>query len=312
MPELPDIAAYVACLKPRVLDRRLQRVRLNSPFLLRSVDPPLKAFEDRPVTDVRRLGKRIVLAFPDEHYLVLHLMIAGRLHWKEANAKLAGKFVLVGFDFPGGTLTLTEAGSKRRASLYAVRGDGGLIAHDPGGLEVMTSDRAAFAERLTLENHTVKRALTDPRVFSGIGNAYSDEILHRAKLSPLRWTDALTSEDIDRLFVACRGVLEEWTERLIREAGAGFPEKVTAFRPGMAAHGRYGEPCPVCRAPIQRIAYADNETNYCAPCQTSGKLLADRSLSRLLKGDWPRSLVELDELKREARTAGLRTPRSTP
>jgi formamidopyrimidine-DNA glycosylase len=301
MPELPDVETYIACLKPRVVGQRLQGVRLNNPFLLRSVEPPIAALAGQTLVGIERLGKRLVFGFADDLFLVLHLMIAGRLHWKAAGVKLAGKYVLAGFDFAPGTLTLTEAGAKRRASLYAVHGRDRLLAHDPGGADVFTIDLATFVARLTFENHSVKRALTDPRVFSGIGNAYSDEILHRARLSPLKWTDALTPDELARLFEACRVVLREWTERLTAEAGADFPEKVTAFRKGMAVHGRFGEPCPVCAAPVQRIAYADNETNYCPTSQTGGKLLADRSLSRLLKGDWPRTLAELDELKRDTK-----------
>ncbi|MSO64414.1 MAG: formamidopyrimidine-DNA glycosylase [Alphaproteobacteria bacterium] len=309
MPELPDIALYINCLRPRTVGQSLRSVRLNSPFLLRSVAPPLDAFSGRVVRDYERLGKRIVLVFDEEHFLVIHLVIAGRLHWQEAGVALGGKYSLAAFDFPTGSLTLTEAGAKRRASLHAVHGRDGLIRHDPGGLEVLNADRARFAERLTWENHTVKRSLTDPRIVSGISNAYSDDILHRARLSPLRWTDSLTDLEIGRLWEACRAVLGEWTERLTREAGQGFPEKVTAFRPAMAAHGKFGQPCPVCGSPIQRIAYADNETNYCPTCQTDGKLLADRGLSRLLKADWPRTLAELDELKAGAQAAIASPPR---
>jgi formamidopyrimidine-DNA glycosylase len=274
-------------------------VRLRSPFLLRSVEPPLATLAGRRVADVRRLGKRIVFAFEDDLFLVLHLMIAGRLKWREAGKKSAGKIDLGAFDFSTGTLLLTEAGSKRRASLHVVQGEAGLAAFDRGGLEVLHATLEQFVERLTGESHTVKRALTDPRLFSGIGNAYSDEILHRARLSPVRLTRRLSPEETRALFDATRATLTEWTERLREETGEGFPEKVTAFRDEMAVHGRYGEPCPVCGSPVQRIRYADNETNYCPTCQTDGKLLADRALSRLLKEDWPRSLEELEEIRQK-------------
>ncbi len=295
MPELPDIVVYVECLHRRVTGRTLDRVRVAHPFLVRTFDPPLDATFGKTVRGLRRLGKRIVFEFDDELFLVLHLMIAGRLHWKPLGAKPAGKIGLAAFDFPNGTLTLTEAGTKRRASLHVVRGEAELARHQPGGLEVLEADSAAFHDVLRKHNHTVKRALTDPRLFSGIGNSYSDEILHRARLSPLTWTTRLTDEEADRLFEATCATLREWTDRLRAEAGDGFPEKVTAFRPEMAVHGRFKKPCPVCGTAVQRIRYADNETNYCPRCQTGGKVLADRALSRLLKGDWPKSIEELEE-----------------
>jgi formamidopyrimidine-DNA glycosylase len=295
MPELPDITVYLERLRPRIEGQVLQKVDLVSPFLLRSVDPPLAEFVGQPVRGLRRLGKRIVWCFDGEHFLVLHLMIAGRLHWKPRDTKLPGKIGLAAFRFPNGTLTLTEAGSKRRASLHLVHGSAELQQHDPGGLDVLAADLAAFSVALTRENHTLKRALTDPRLFDGIGNAYSDEILHAAGLSPLALTQRLDHAAIARLFGATLRTLIKWTERLRREVGDGFPEKVTAFRDGMAVHGRFGQPCPKCGAAVQRIVYAENETNYCPGCQTDGKILADRSLSRLLKDDWPRTLEELEE-----------------
>lgn len=295
MPELPDITVYLERLRPRIEGQVLEQVDLASPFLLRSVDPPLEEFVGQPVRRLRRLGKRIVWCFDGERFLVLHLMIAGRLHWKPPGAKVPGKIGLAAFRFPGGTLTLTEAGSKKRASLYLVRGLAALQQHNPGGLDVLAADLANFAVALKRENHTLKRALTDPRLFDGIGNAYSDEILHAAGLSPLALTRRLDDATIARLYGAIRTTLSDWTERLRSEVGDGFPEKVTAFRPGMAVHGRYGQPCPVCGAAVQRIVYAENETNYCPGCQTGGKILADRSLSRLLKDDWPRTLEELEE-----------------
>ncbi|HEY7574726.1 MAG TPA: DNA-formamidopyrimidine glycosylase family protein [Thermoanaerobaculia bacterium] len=301
MPELPDIAAYLSALESRVVGRRLEAVRLGSPFLLRSVAPPLSELEGRRVTGLRRLGKRIVFELEGDSFLVLHLMIAGRLHWKTEQARVGGRAALAAFDFENGTLVLTEAGSKRRASLHAVTGKSGLTEFDRGGLEVPGSDLASFRAALSRESHTVKRALTDPRLFSGIGNAYSDEILHRARLSPARLTGRLSEEESERLWIAAREVLEEWTGRLVREAGAAFPEKVTAFREGMAVHGRYGKACPDCGSPVQRIVYAENEANYCASCQTEGRLLADRALSQLLKGDWPRTLEELEERKLSSR-----------
>src|ERR1041385_3258174 len=293
MPELPDITVYIEAIRPRVLGQPLQSVRLNTPFLLRTVDPPLDAFVGKTVRSVDRLGKRIVLAFDDELFMVLHLMIAGRLHWRPPGPKAVKKTDLAAFGFPNGWLTHTEAGSKRRASLALVRGRTGIAEIDRGGLEVLDAPLEQFAARLRSENHTVKRALTDPRLFSGIGNAYSDEILHRARMSPVKLTSRLGDDEIARLFDATKAILVEWTDRLRAETGDAFPEKVTAFRPEMAVHGRYGEPCPVCGTPVQHIRYADNETNYCARCQTDGKLLADRGLSRLLKQDWPRSIDEL-------------------
>jgi len=296
MPELPDVTLYLEALETRILNRRLERVRLASPFLLRTYDPPLKAAEGKRVQALRRLGKRIAIGLEDELWLVLHLMIAGRLHWQEPGARLAGRHALAAFDFPNGTLMLTEAGAKKRASLHALRGEEALRAQDPGGLEVLEADPDAFRAALLRENHTLKRALTDPRLLSGIGNAYSDEILHRARLSPLAMTAKLGPDEIERLYEATRIALADWTERLRRHYGLTFPEKVTAFRPDMAVHGKYGKPCPVCGTAVQRIRYADNETNYCPRCQTGGQLLADRSLSRLLRKDWPRTIDELERL----------------
>ena len=301
MPELPDITVYLDALAPRVLGQVLLRVEAVSPFVLRSVDPPLEACHGKGVTGLRRIGKRIVIALEDQLFLVMHLMIAGRLQWRAGAVKLARRRTLATFVFDSGTLILTEAGTQRRASLSLVRGEGALAPFDRGGLEVLEAGADAFAARLRSENHTVKRALADPRLFSGIGNAYSDEILHRARLSPLLLTARMTDEQVARLFDATRATLREWTERLRRETGEGFPEKVTAFREGMAVHGRFRLPCPVCGAPVQRIRYAENETDYCARCQTGGKLLADRGLSRLLKDDWPRSLDELEQLLAERR-----------
>jgi formamidopyrimidine-DNA glycosylase len=298
MPELPDITAYLAALEPRILGRTLERVRLASPFLLRTVDPPLSEAEGRSVTGLRRIGKRIAIGVEGELWLVLHLMIAGRLHWRPRQAKLAGRQALLALDFPGGTLVLTEAGSKRRASLHVVRGQAALDAMDPGGIEISSSSLEAFQTALCAENRTLKRALTDPRLIGGVGNAYSDEILHAARLSPVALTHKLSGEEWARLYAATRETLEAWTARLSAEAAKKFPEGVTAFRPEMAVHGRFGQPCPRCGAKVQRIRYADNETNYCAACQTGGKVLADRSLSRLLGKDWPRTLEELEALKR--------------
>lgn len=300
MPELPDIEAYRHALEARVLGRELLEVRVASPFLLRTFEPPLAAASGRRVSEVRRLGKRIVFALEDEPplFLVLHLMIAGRLSWGKPGAKIPGRRGLAAFDFESGSLILTEAGTKKRASLHVVRGEADLAAHDPGGLEILTCDLEGFSRRLLEENHTVKRALTDPRIFSGIGNAYSDEILHRARLSPFAWTSRLSEAEIARLFEATVAVLETWRDRLIAEAGDGFPAKVTAFRPEMAVHGRYRRPCPDCQAPVQRIVYSSRETNYCARCQTEGKVLADRALSQLLKKDWPRTLEALEALRR--------------
>ena len=301
MPELPDVTVYIEALDARIAGETLQRVRLASPFLLRSVDPPLAEAANRKVIGLRRLGKRIVMGLEGDIFLMLHLMIAGRLHWRSAGAKPPGKIGLAAFDFSSGTLVLTEAGTKRRAALYLVRGEAGLREHDPGGLEVLDADLAAFSAALARENHTLKRSLTDPGILSGIGNAYSDEILHRAKLSPVKQTRQLSTEETARLFEATRATLLDWCERIRAEAAGQFPEGVTAFREGMAVHGRYGKPCPVCGSPVQRIAYADNETNYCAVCQTGGRLLADRALSRLLKQDWPRTLEELEERRQAGR-----------
>ena len=295
MPELPDVVAYLECLAPRVLHRTLERVRIVNPFVLRTFEPPIGSADGRAVVGLRRLGKRLVLELDEGLFLVIHLMIAGRLRWRPPGGKPPGRPALAAFGFETGTLVLTEAGSKRRASLHLVRGAAALRAFDRGGLEVLEADAAAFGERLRSERHTLKRALTDPRLFSGIGNAYSDEILHRARLSPLTLTDRLDADAIARLYTGARAVLTEWVARLRAETGDGFPEKVTAFRQGMAVHGRFRQPCPVCGAPVQRIRYADNETNYCARCQTGGRLLADRALSRLLREDWPRSLDDLEE-----------------
>lgn len=302
MPELPDVTVYVEALRARIAGTRLLRVRLASPFLLRSVEPPLTRFEGARVLHVERLGKRIVFEFEGELFLVVHLMIAGRFQWRAAEAAIPGKLGLAAFDFERGTLVLTEAGTKKRASLFAVHGRDALAAHDRGGLEVLTADLAAFRAVLQRENHTLKRALTDPTLFSGIGNAYSDEILHRARLSPFALSRSLAEDDVAQLFDATRTTLVEWTERLRAEAGAEFPAKVTAFRREMAVHGRFGAPCPVCGARVQRIVYAQNEANYCAECQTGGRLLADRALSRLMKDDWPKTLDELEELRREQRS----------
>ena len=298
MPELPDIAAYIAALEKRIIGRPLTRVRLASPFLLRTVDPPIESTEGRIVRELRRIGKRIAIGVEGDLWLVLHLMIAGRLHWRAPQAKLAGRQSLAAFDFPNGSLVLTEAGTKRRASLSIVSGEEGLRSVDPGGIDVFAIDLSAFRNVLSTENRTLKRALTDPRLLSGIGNAYSDEILHAALLSPVALTQKLNDAEWERLFAATRDTLGLWVDRLRSEAGANFPEKVTAFREGMSVHGCYGKPCPRCGEKIQRIRYADNETNYCARCQTRGKLLADRSLSRLLHSDWPRTLEELEALKR--------------
>ena len=294
MPELPDIVVYLESLHPRVVGHPLERIRLKSPFVLRSVNPPLAAAQGRTVTGVRRLGKQIVLALEGQMFLVLHLMIAGRLRWRAPGATVPVKLGLVAFDFPGGTLLLTEAGSKKRASLHVVSGEDGLKAHDRGGVDVLNASLPSFRESLARENHTLKRALTDPRLFSGIGNAYSDEILHRARLSPAKRSAALRDVEIRRLYRATRETLLEWTDRLRRQVGDGFPEKVTAFRDGMAVHGRYGKPCPTCGSAVQRIVYVEREANYCASCQTEGRLLRDRALSRLLREDWPRTLDELE------------------
>jgi formamidopyrimidine-DNA glycosylase len=297
VPELPDILLYLRALEPRIVGHRVTAVRLANPFLLRSVDPPLSAIEGRPVVGLRRLGKRVVVEADGELFLVFHLMIAGRFRWKLPGAAIPGKVGLLALDFENGTLILTEAGSRRQASLHVVQGEATLAQHDPGGLEVMDADLPTFTEILRRGNHTVKRALTDPHLFSGIGNAYSDEILHSARLSPFKQTGGMSDEEIRRLYEATRLTLSQWTERLQRETGDEFPEKVTAFRDGMAVHGRYRQPCPDCGAPVQRVVYAANEANYCANCQTGGRLLADRSLSRLLRDDWPRTLEELERRK---------------
>jgi len=295
VPELPDILLYQRALTSRIVGQPLEGLRIASPFLLRTADPPVTDLAGRMVLEVQRLGKRIVFRFEDDFFAVLHLMIAGRLHWKAPGVRIAGRSGLAAWDFPGGSLLLTEAGTKHRASLHLLRGVEGLAAHDPGGLDVFRATPEEFRAVLTRESHTLKRALTDPHLFDGIGNAYSDEILHAARLSPLRLTAQLTPEEIERLQRATRQTLDHWIERLQVEAGDRFPEKVTAFREGMAVHGRYRQPCPVCGSPVQRIRYAANEVNYCATCQTGGRLLADRSLSRLLKEDWPRSLDEWEE-----------------
>ncbi len=298
MPELPDIAAYITALEPRIVAQPVDRVRLASPFLLRTAQPPIKTVEGRVVHELRRIGKRIAIGVEGDLWLVLHLMIAGRLHWRPPRTKLAGRNSLAAFDFPSGSLVLTEAGTKHRASLYVLAGEEGLRSVDPGGIDIFTSDLSSFRDALTFENRTLKRALTDPRLVSGIGNAYSDEILHAAQLSPITLTRKLEPHEWERLFAAARHTLGLWIDRLRAEAEAGFPEKVTAFRKEMAVHGRYGQPCPRCGEKIQRIRYADNETNYCARCQTGGRVLADRALSRLLGSDWPRTLEELEALKR--------------
>lgn len=298
MPELPDIAAYIGALEARILGQPIEEIRIASPFLLRTAQPPIKEVEGRIVRELRRIGKRIAIGVDDDFWLVLHLMIAGRLHWKQRGAKLSGRQNLAAFDFPDGSLVLTEAGSKHRASLYVVKGADALQAMDPGGIDVFASNLETFCDALTAENRTLKRALTDPRILSGIGNAYSDEILHAAHMSPIAQTRKLKPDEWERLFAATRETLKRWIDQLQKEAQTGFPEKVTAFRKGMVVHGRYGEPCPRCGEKIQRIRYADNETNYCAKCQTGGKVLADRSLSRLLGSDWPRTLDELEALKR--------------
>ncbi|HJP58492.1 MAG TPA: DNA-formamidopyrimidine glycosylase family protein [Gemmatimonadaceae bacterium] len=293
MPELPDITVYIEALEARIVGQPLERIRIAKPFLLRSVDPPISSANGKKVVAIRRIGKRIGIELEEDLFLVIHLMIAGRLRWVPAGAKVPGKLGLAAFDFPNGTLILTEAGSKRRASLWLVRGEAALEQFERGGLEVLDATLADFKDRLTRENHTLKRSLTDPRLFSGIGNAYSDEILHRAKLSPVKHTRRLNDEEINTLFTATKSVLVEWTQRLRDESAGDFPAKVTAFREEMAVHGKFGQPCPVCGTPVQRIRYADNETNYCPRCQTDGKLLADRALSRLLKQDWPKSIDEL-------------------
>jgi formamidopyrimidine-DNA glycosylase len=300
MPELPDIVVYIEALEARILAQPLDRVRLGSPFLLRTITPPIRDAEDKKVVALRRVGKRIAIGVEGGLWLVLHLMIAGRLHWAKPGAKLpGGRRGLAAFDFPNGSLILTEAGSKKRASLHVVAGEEGLRSLDPGGLEVLDAGLTDFTERLTSANHTLKRAITDPHLFSGIGNAYSDEILHRAQMSPVALTQKLSDGEIRRLYDATRTALLDWVARLRTEANGAFPEKVTAFREGMAVHGRYQQPCPRCEAKVQRVRYADNETNYCPVCQTGGKLLADRSLSRLLRSDWPKTLDELEALTRK-------------
>jgi formamidopyrimidine-DNA glycosylase len=301
MPELPDITVYIEALESRIMGQTLERVRLASPFLLRTIEPPLTAVHGKKVRKLKRVGKRIAIGMEDDLWLVLHLMIAGRLHWRAHGAKLAGKNAPAAFDFSNGTLVLTEAGSQKRASLHVIAGEENLRALDAGGIDVFAADLNEFSAALTSANHTLKRALTDPRLFSGIGNAYSDEILHRARLSPVALTQKLPREDIKRLHLAIKTTLAGWIDRLRAEAAGAFPEKVTAFRDGMAVHGRYGKPCPDCGAKVQRIRYASNETNYCAACQTGGRLLADRALSRLLREDWPRTLEELEALSRRAR-----------
>ena len=298
MPELPDISAYLSALQERIVGQTLMRVRLSSPFLLRTAAPPISEAEGHQVTELRRIGKRISIGLDNQLWLALHLMIAGRLHWRAADVKLVGRNNLAAFDFPNGSLVLTEAGTKRRASLHVVQGEAALRSVDPGGIEVFDSDLEEFIAAMTMENRTLKRALTDPRILSGIGNAYSDEILHAARLSPITLASKMSPEEWARLYAATRETLRMWTLRLGAEAAKGFPEKVTAFRKEMAVHGRYGQPCPRCGEPVQRIRYADNETNYCAKCQTGGRVLADRALSRLLGADWPRTLDELEALKR--------------
>lgn len=295
MPELPDVTVYLDCLAPRIVGRRLDRVRLRSPFLLRTVEPPLAAVFGTTVRGLRRIGKRIVLVMEEDRFVVLHLMIAGRLRWRPAGSAVPGKVGLAAFDFADGTLLLTEASSRKRAALHVVVGEAALAALDPGGLEPLAADLTSFRAAVLRERHTLKRTLTDPRLLSGIGNAYGDEILHRARLSPVRMTDQLSDEELARLHAATQATLADFTDRIRREVGDGFPERVTAFRDDMVVHGRYGKPCPVCGTPVQRIVHAENETNYCPSCQTGGKLLADRALSRLLKQDWPRTLEELEE-----------------
>jgi len=298
VPELPDIKAYIQALEPRIVAQPLEKIRIASVFLLRTAEPPIEDAQGRTVRELRRIGKRIAVGLDGDLWLVLHLMIAGRLHWRARDAKLGGRSNLAAFDFPNGSLVLTEAGTKRRASLHVLLGQEALDAIDPGGIEVFESDLETFKNALSLENRTLKRALTDPRIISGIGNAYSDEILHAAKLSPIARTQKLSAEQWEKLYEATKNTLNHWIDKLNQEAQKSFPEKVTAFRDDMAVHGRYQKPCPVCGEPIQRIRYADNETNYCARCQTNGELLADRSLSRLLKSDWPKTLDELEALKK--------------
>lgn len=306
MPELPDILLYLHALEPRVVGQPIERVRVVSPFLLRSVTPPLQAVETRRVTALRRLGKRIVFEIEGQLFLVIHLMIAGRFRWRDRHAPVPGKVGLAAIDFPNGTLVLTEAGTHKRASLHVLEGEAALSGHDPGGLEVLDASLDAFSAVLVRENHTLKRALTDPHLFSGIGNAYSDEILHAAKLSPLKQTRQLAQDEVGRLYTAVQTTMRDWIARLRDQTGETFPEKVTAFRPEMAVHGRFRQPCPVCGSPVQRIVYATNEANYCARCQTGGRLLADRSLSRLLKDDWPRRLEDLENVEVRSRKTEIR------
>lgn len=297
MPEYPDLTVYIEALERRVVGQPLQAVRLASSFVVRTFDPPIREASGKRVLSLRRIGKRLVFALEEDLFLVIHLMIAGRFQWKPAGAKVPGKIGLCAFDFPDGTLLLTEASTRKRASIHLVRGEEALAQFERGGLEVMSAPAEHFAEVLRSENHTLKRSLTDPRLFAGIGNAYSDEILHRARLSPMKLSQKISDEEVTRLYVATREVLEEWTQRLRDETGEGFPEKVTAFRKEMAVHGKYKEPCPVCGAPVQRIVYAENEANYCSRCQTEGRLLADRALSKLLHSDWPKTLDELEEAR---------------
>jgi formamidopyrimidine-DNA glycosylase len=312
LPEIPDLTVYVEALESRLIGRTVERIRIASPTLLRTVEPPIERAQGRTVTAVRRLAKRVVLALEPDLFLVIHLMVAGRFRWRSAGAAIPRRGGLAAFDFDSGTLLLVESSSRKRASLHFVAGERGLEEHDPGGLEVLDCDLGSFAAALTRESHTLKRALTDPRLLSGIGNAYSDEILHRAKLSPVRLSTKLEAAEIARLYEAARETLTLWTERLRREADGEFPEKVTAFRDGMAVHGRFRKPCPDCGAPVQRIVYASSETNYCAPCQTGGKLLADRALSRLLKRDWPRSIDALEQNLREKRQETTPARRNAP
>jgi formamidopyrimidine-DNA glycosylase len=298
VPELPDVELYLHALAPRVIGQRIDAIRLGNPFIVRTYDPPIAAVVGQTIRTLRRVGKRIVFGLDGDLFVVLHLMIAGRLRWRERGAAIPGKVGLLALDFANGTLLLTEQGSKRQAAVHIVRGEAGVAEHDPGGLEVLTADLAGFAQRLGAENHTLKRALTDPHIFSGIGNAYSDEILHAAHLSPMKLTASLTDEEVERLFKTTRDTLRSWSARLKTEAGDAFPEKVTAFRPDMAVHGKFGKPCPSCGDPVQRIVYAHNEANYCARCQTGGRLLSDRALSRLLGKDWPRTLEEMENRRR--------------
>jgi formamidopyrimidine-DNA glycosylase len=301
MPELPDVELYLHALRPRVVNRYLERIRLGNPFVVRTIEPPVAALEGLRIEDLQRLGKRLVFHFSDDLFMVLHLMIAGRLRWRERGATIPAKVGLAAFDLEAGTLLLTEAGARRQASIHIVRGAEALRAHDPGGIEVLDLDLATFSRHLTRENHTLKRTLTDPRIFSGIGNAYSDEILHAARLSPMKLTSTLTEAEIETLYHATLDTLRFWVQRLREETGDRFPEKVTAFRSDMAVHGKYGKPCPVCGRPIQRIVYARNESNYCSQCQTGGRLLSDRALSKLLREDWPKTLEDLEQRKRAAR-----------